>query len=212
MRRILGGAVVLAAAATMIAAGVTVASADDSQPLASSSLVVNEVATSGPNGELDEFVEIVNVSSQTVKLAQNFQVRIYNAQNAQYKTILFPANTVLQPSGSVQSVIVLTGPDFSGTIQRGVQVVPYVLDLPAGIPDDGAVLISTNNNARVDGVAFSASVPAIAREGQPARATANLPVVDPTRYVSAARDVLSTDTDDNMLDFSLHTATPGDLN
>ncbi|QFZ20243.1 lamin tail domain-containing protein [Saccharothrix syringae] len=213
MRRFLSGAAVTAVlAGAAVTSGIAFASPDTDgvQPMVSSSLVINEVATRGPNGERDEFIEIRNVSGQSINL-ENFVVRLYGAQNQEVGSITFPAGTELAPKGNTGDLAVLVGPEFSGTVPAEILTVPFNLVGTAGIPDTGGVALYTLNNVKVDGVAFS-SVVTQAREGTAARPMTNLPVIDPLTYIASARDVLSTDTDNNRADFTLHMATPGELN
>ncbi|SDZ20557.1 Lamin Tail Domain [Amycolatopsis xylanica] len=211
MRRFLSGS----AAFAMLAIGVAtagVANAQDNStsteatPLVSSTVVINEVSTRGPNGQLDEFIEIRNVANRPINLSGH-QIRIYSA-NSQVGVISVPAGTVLQPRGNVGQFLVLTGQDFSGTIADESNVLPMFLVGAEGIPSNGGVAIFNGTGAKLDGVAFSLTVPA-AREGQPA-----VPETVVTEQLEAAnaRDILSTDTDSNRVDFALHVRTPGALN
>ncbi|MEJ2854089.1 MULTISPECIES: lamin tail domain-containing protein [unclassified Saccharothrix] len=213
MRRILTVAAVCAVVAAAVATGFAQAAPEDTEgvtPMVSSSLVVNEVATRGPNGERDEFIEIRNLSTRPISLAEDFEIRIYQA-NGQYQTVSFPEGITLEARGQQGDLLLLAGENFSGTAPGWVTQVP--LDpKTVDIPDNGGVAIFTATGAKVDGVAFSSAIPTTAaREGQPARPMTNLNV-DPLMYVSSARDVLSTDTDQNRVDFDLHVATPGELN
>ncbi|MFD8495718.1 lamin tail domain-containing protein [Amycolatopsis sp. NPDC059657] len=211
MRRFLSGSAAFAMLAIGVAtAGVANAQGDDTsteaQPMVSSTVVVNEVSTRGPNGQLDEFIEIRNVANRPVNLS-GYQIRIYSA-NSQVGVISVPAGTVLQPKGNTGQFLVLTGQDFSGTISDEANVLPMFLQGVEGLPSNGGVAIFNQTGAKLDGVAFSTTVPA-AREGQPA-----LPETAVTEQIEAAnaRDILSTDTDNNRVDFALHARTPGALN
>ncbi|MEU5691870.1 lamin tail domain-containing protein [Actinosynnema sp. NPDC020468] len=211
MRRLLSSAATIAILATIMAtapsANAAPNSPDKDQPLASTSVVVNELSTRGPNGPLDEFIEVRNVSNNPVDLT-GYSVRVYNGQNALIGTIALPAGLVLQPKDNVGQFLVLTAANFSGTVQDASNVLPYVLNSVEGIPTTGGVAVFGPTGARIDGVAYSLVVNA-AREGQPAlpetRADAQL-------AAATARDIVSTDTDNNRVDFSLHARTPGQLN
>ncbi len=213
MRRISVLAATIAVVAATAVGGSAVASPGDTdgvQPEVSSSLVVNEVATRGPSGVLDEFIEVSNVSNQSIELS-NFEIRVYTPANQRLETISFPPGLVLDAKGSVNAMLVLTAPGFSGTVETGVQVVPYVLPGLVGIPDTGGLAIFTIAGAKIDGVAFSTAVTQ-AREGQAARPQTSVGSLDPLLGIASARDVLSTDSDNNLRDFSLHVRTPGALN
>ncbi|QWF83498.1 lamin tail domain-containing protein [Amycolatopsis sp. CA-230715] len=213
MRRIFGASAVLAIVAMGSVAGA--ASAADQtgskgpevQPMVSSSVVVNEVSTRGVNGPLDEFIELRNVSNRTVDLT-GYTIRVYSSSNTVLDTIQLPAGMVLQPKGNAGQFVVLTGQNFSGTISDQTNTLPFYLNGVEGIPSNGGVAIHNQVGSKLDGVAFSAGVTA-AKEGQPA-----LPETAITEQLSAsnARDIVSTDTDSNRVDFSLHVRTPGEIN
>jgi len=212
MRRLLNGAVALALSALAVtAAGVPsafAASDNSATPKVSQTVVVNEVATNGPNGQTDEFVEFRNISTNMIDLSQ-WQVRVYNAANQLITTIAIPEGIVLSPKGNVGQFLVLTGPNFEGTVADATNVLPLaVANSSVGIPDNGGVALFNPSGIKVDGVSFSqaATTP---REG-----TAAIPQSAATGELSAssARDILSTDTDNNRLDFSLHQLTPGAMN
>lgn len=214
MRRIFGASAVLAIAAMGSVAGAATAAAGqtdtkgaEAQPMVSSSVVVNEVSTRGVNGPLDEFIELRNASTRTVDLS-GYTLRIYNASNNVVDTIQLPAGMVLQPKGNPGQFVVLTGQNFSGTISDQTNTLPIFLNGAEGIPTNGGVAIHNQVGSKLDGVAFSASAVA-AKEGQPA-----LPETVVTEQLSAsnARDIVSTDTDNNRVDFSLHQRTPGEIN
>jgi hypothetical protein len=207
MRRLLGSAAVLAVVAGVVAGGAATAAAaptTEAQPLISSSVVVNEVSTRGPNGATDEFIEIRNVSNRQQDLT-GYTIRVYGPSNNVVDTIALPAGMVLQPKGNPGQFVVLTGQNFSGTISDQTNVVPFFLGGFEGIPANGGVAVFSQTGTKIDGVAFSASA-ATPREGQAA-----LPETAASEQLAAgsARDIMSTDTDNNRVDFSLHQRTPG---
>ncbi|MGW3965122.1 lamin tail domain-containing protein [Amycolatopsis sp. NPDC005003] len=202
MRRLLAGSAILTAVAGLCAGGV--AAATEAQPAVSSSVVINEVSTRGPNGATDEFIEIRNISSRAQDLT-GYTIRVYGPGNAVLDTITLPAGMVLQPKGNPGQFVVLTGQNFSGTVSDQTNVVPFFLAGAEGIPANGGVAVFSQTGTKVDGVAFNAAA-STPREGQAA-----LPETAATEQLAAAsaRDILSTDTDNNRLDFSLHQRTPG---
>ncbi|WP_033260599.1 lamin tail domain-containing protein [Amycolatopsis vancoresmycina] len=202
MRRLLAGSAILTAVAGLCAGGV--AAATEEQPAVSSSVVINEVSTRGPNGATDEFIEIRNVSNRAQDLT-GYSIRVYGPGNAVLDTITLPAGMVLQPKGNPGQFVVLTGQNFSGTVSDQTNVVPFFLAGAEGIPASGGVAVFSQTGTKVDGVAFNAAA-STPREGQAA-----LPETAATEQLAAAsaRDILSTDTDNNRLDFSLHQRTPG---
>lgn len=209
MRRLLSGSALALALLSLpvIAGAASAGQPDEVQPLASATVVVNEISTRGPNGTLDEFIEIRNISNNPVDLT-GYTMRVFGPQNALVDTITLPAGIVLSPKGNSGQFLVLTSQNFSGTIEDETNVVPFLLAGPEGIPVNGGVAVVSPTGTRVDGIAFSASVTA-AKEGQPA-----LPETQVTEQLAASssRDIVSTDTDNNRQDFSLHQRTPGQLN
>jgi hypothetical protein len=204
MRRILTA---VAALGMLLAAGGGVASAADEPsditPAASASVVINEVSVRGPNGMLDEFIELRNISNNVVELS-DYQIKVYDQRNVLVNTIVIPEGIVLQPRGNLGQFMVLTSQNFSGTIQDETYVLPITAS-GEGIPNHGGVAVFNPSGAKIDGVAFSSAVTA-AREGAPALAESAS--TEPLS-ASSARDILSTDTDNNRTDFALHQRTPG---
>ncbi|MFD6071077.1 MULTISPECIES: lamin tail domain-containing protein [Amycolatopsis] len=208
MRRILGASAVFAMLAMGIAGGVANAAGEtegtEAAPLVSSTVVVNEVSTRGVNGQLDEFIELRNVSNQPQDVSGHV-IRIYSPSNVVVDTITLPAGTILQPKGNPGQYAVLVGQNFSGTIGDQTYVIPFTLTGAEGIPTLGGVSVQNLAGAKIDGVAFSNAVMG-AREGQAATPESNV-----TDSLNAAntRNILSTDTDNNRQDFSLQLRSPG---
>nr|WP_042179226.1 lamin tail domain-containing protein [Kibdelosporangium sp. MJ126-NF4]CEL13702.1 hypothetical protein [Kibdelosporangium sp. MJ126-NF4]CTQ99388.1 hypothetical protein [Kibdelosporangium sp. MJ126-NF4] len=204
MRRLLIGAAAMAMAASPALAA---AAAADPTPTASSTVVVNEVSTRGPADVLDEFVEIRNITNQPQDIS-GWQIRIYGSNNALIDTVLVPAGTVLQPRDNFGQFLVLQGTNLTAPIEDSTNVLLYTPSVPGGVPSSGGVAIFNQANLKVDGVSFSTQV-STPREGQPA--AQQTPAMDALRPASA-RDIMSTDTDNNRVDFTLHRSTPGALN
>ncbi|WP_181776796.1 lamin tail domain-containing protein [Amycolatopsis pittospori] len=208
MRRILGASAVFAMLAMGMAGGVANAAGEsegtEAAPLASSTVVVNEVSTRGVNGLLDEYIELRNVSSQQQDVSGHV-IRIYSPSNVVVDTIVLPAGTILQPKGNAGQFAVLIGQNFSGTIADQTYVIPFTLTSVEGIPTLGGLSVQNLAGAKIDGVAFSNSV-MTPREGQAATPESNV-----TDQLNAAntRNILSTDTDNNRQDFSLQLRSPG---
>ena len=203
------GSLALAMSALAALSGSANADEPDAGIEAISPVVIDEVSAIGPNGELDEAIEIVNMTADVVDL-ENYVVRIYSSTNQVLQTIPLSGVT-LQPQDNQGSILVLTGVNFSSTVAPGAQVQPIAFTGQLGIPVNGGVALFSSrdqNATKVDGVAMSngAITP---REGQPAIAenqrTAQL-------EASNQRNVLSTDTNNNRVDFQLHTRTFGALN
>ncbi|MET8763023.1 lamin tail domain-containing protein [Lentzea sp. NPDC004782] len=210
MRRLLSGAAALAFASTIAFAGMASAAEEPQGPdvMAVPSVLINEVSTMGPNGPLDEAIELVNTTDQQLDLT-NWVLKIYNQQNQVIQTIplmdTLGQPIVLAPKNNVGSTLVLTGADFSGTVST-----PHVLPVnflgTEGIPVFGGVAIFGSNSPtafKIDGVAFSSS--AIT----PKEGTNAAPETPQTAALggSNTRNILSQDTNNNQRDFSLQLRT-----
>jgi hypothetical protein len=210
MRRLLSGAAALAIASTIAFAGFASAAGESDSPEATQlpAVLINEVSTMGPNGALDEAIEVVNTTNQQVDLS-NWVIRIYNQRNEVIQTIPLsdPLGTpiTLAPANNVGSTLVLTGADFSGTTSTP-NVLPVRFLGPEGIPTLGGVAIFGNaapSAFKIDGVAFSAQVTA-GKEGVHAQ-----PENQRTAQLggSNTRNLLNQDTNNNQRDFSLQERT-----
>ncbi|OXM54559.1 lamin tail domain-containing protein [Amycolatopsis alba] len=208
MRRILGASAVFAMLAMGMAGGVANAAGEtegtEVAPLVSSTVLINEVSTRGVNGQLDEVVELRNVSSQPQDIS-GYTIRIYSSANIQTDTIVLPAGTVLQPKGTAGQYAVLVGPNFSGAIADQTYVIPFTLSGVDGIQTTGGLSLHNLAATKLDGVAFSNAV-LTPREGQAA-----IPETATTDLLNASntRNILSTDTDNNRQDFSLQLRSAG---
>ena len=166
MRRLLGGAAALAIASTIAFAGMAAAEEPQApEVMQLPAVLINEVSTMGPNGPLDEAIELINTTSEQIELT-NWVIRIYNQRNEVIQTIPLTDVTgqplTLAPMNNVGSTLVLTGAEFSGTTSTP-NVLPVRFLGSEGIPTLGGVAIfgSTAPTAfKIDGVAFSAAVSA----------------------------------------------------
>ena len=209
MRRLLGGAAAFAIASTIAFAGM--AAADEPQApevMQLPAVLINEVSTMGPNGPLDEAIEIINTTSEQIDLT-NWVIRIYNQRNEVIQTIPLTDVTgqplTLAPMNNVGDTLVLTGAEFSGTTSTP-NVLPVRFLGSDGIPTLGGVAIfnSTAPAAfKIDGVAFSSAATA-PREGVNAQ-----PENQRTAQLggSNTRNLLNQDTNNNQRDFSLQERT-----
>lgn len=210
MRRLLSGAAALAIASTIAFAGMASAAEEPEAPevLQLPAVLINEVSTMGPNGPLDEAIEIVNLSNEQVQLT-NWVIRIYNQRNEIIQTIPLTDVTgqplTLAPTNNVGSTLVLTGAEFSGTTSTP-NVLPVRFLGDEGIPTLGGVAIFGSmapTAFKIDGVAFSTQV-ATPKEGVHAQ-----PENQRTAQLAGSntRNLLSQDTNNNQRDFSLQERT-----
>jgi len=210
MRRLLSGAAALAIASTIAFAGTASAADEPAGPevMALPAVLINEVSTMGPNGPLDEAIEIINTTDEQLDLT-NWVLKIYNQQNQVIQTIpmvdVVGQPIVLAPKNNVGSTLVLTGAEFSGTTST-----PHVLPVNflgvEGIPVYGGVALFGSNAPtafKIDGVAFSASVVA------PKEGTNAAPETAETARLNGSntRNILRQDTNNNQRDFSLQERT-----
>ncbi|ALG10200.1 lamin tail domain-containing protein [Kibdelosporangium phytohabitans] len=205
MRRFLLGAAMAAVAVTPAIAGA--ATADEPAVTASSTVVVNEVSTRGPANALDEFIELRNITSQPQDIS-GWQIRIYGPNNFVVDTITVFEGTVLSPRDNLGQFLVVQGTNLTAPITDNTNVQLYTPSSTVGVPSNGGVAIFNQSGVKVDGISFANPV-TTPREGQPA--VQQTPAMDQLEP-SSARDILSTDTDNNRVDFTLHKRTPGALN
>ncbi|HEX3598170.1 MAG TPA: lamin tail domain-containing protein, partial [Polyangiaceae bacterium] len=177
MRRVLASAVVVLAVVLAPAAAFA----------ASTTLVISEVRTHGPNGANDEFVEIFNISSSAVNIG-GF-LKSSDSLGKTVTTIATLPSFVLQPkhfylivNAGSQSYSGTTAPDLTYTI---------------GIPDDGGIAITNTAGTIIDAVGMSANSAFV--EGNP------LPPLTASVNQSYERNnggcASTVDTDDNSSDF-----------
>ncbi len=206
MRRLLSGAAALAIASTIAFAGVASAADEPQGPeaMAVPAVLINEVSTMGPNGPLDEAIELVNTTDEQLDLT-NWVLKIYNQQNQVIQSIplvdTLGQPMVLAPKNNVGSTLVLTGAEFSGTTSTP-HVLPVNFQGVEGIPVYGGVAIFGSNAPtafKIDGVAFSASAVT------PKEGTNAAPETALTAQLNGSntRNILSQDTNNNQRDFSL---------
>src|ERR1041385_8546219 len=101
MRRVLTYLGMAALAILMVAPVTATAQSDPgSGPAAFGQPVINEVATRGPAGPLDQFIEILNPSRTDVVDISDWTVQVYSSTNRLLQVIIVPEGTVLQPVGS----------------------------------------------------------------------------------------------------------------
>ncbi|MFC4083859.1 lamin tail domain-containing protein [Amycolatopsis samaneae] len=186
-------------------AAFTVAPAAVAAPRVSTTVVINEVSTRGPGGELDEFLELRNISTVPQDLS-TFQLKFFSPTCAILRTIVLPAGLVLSPANSPGQFLVATNQGFSGTVEDPTNVLMFAVDEGPGLlpSQAGALALVSPTGQRVDALAWAAPLTSTCRqEGNPARTPP--PLLD----ASMSRDFLSTDTDDNLRDFSLQRRSPG---
>ncbi|WP_216214625.1 lamin tail domain-containing protein [Amycolatopsis aidingensis] len=169
-------------------------------------MVINEVASSGPSGPFDEFVEVRNVCDRFVDVS-SYELRGYDETGLPTgPPVSIPSYVVLLPRGSTGEFLTFVKADFSGTVADRVFVVVLNRGL-LNIPDNGGLCLFDAAGRKVDCVGMGVR-PAVG-EGPPAQAmTAELAQLG----AANARDILSTDTDHNQRDFSLHRRSAGAVN
>ena len=206
MRRVLA---CLGMAALAFLAVQPVASAAQSDPGAGPAAfgqpVINEVATRGPAGPLDQFIEIMNPSRTDFVDISGWLVQVYSSTNQLLQVIIIPQGTVLQPVGAglpQELVFTMASTAFTGgpVDQPGALVVD--------IPDNGGVALFNPGGAKIDSVAFSPGATS-AVEGTPlSPQPAGLDPLAP----AYGRNIVGADTNNNAFDFKLLTRSPGTLN
>jgi hypothetical protein len=165
-------------------------------------LVINEIDYDQPGGvDSLEFIEILNVSSQDVLLA-NLEVQLLDGSTggAIYGTGSLSSAGILAPGG----YLVLATPTVAVHPQAKV-----ILMGPSDILQDGPMdvirIVDTTTSAVIDAVGYAGTLPGFG-EG-----TADtLFDIDSIQEASLSRCPNGTDTDDNDADFGLYKiTTPG---
>jgi Lamin Tail Domain len=209
MRKVLVGIGLAAALATMSMLSGASASAgpagDGPGIQAAGQPVINEVATRGPSGTQDEFIEIMNPNQGQAFDLSGWQIRIYGANNNLLQVVQIPMGKVLQAFGSgglQESFWVVGGTTFTG----GFSDQPNAINVD--IPDNGGVALFNPGGSKVDGFALSPAVFS-AVEGQ--SQVPQSPLLDQFGP-SYARNLLGNDLNNNRVDFQLHIRTPDQPN
>lgn len=89
-------------------------------------VAVSEVATHGPAGTRDEFVELKNVGATPQDLS-GYKLDFFGNDNQLLARTTFPAETVLQPN----EVLVLAGMDLSSSLENVNHVISILIDIPS---------------------------------------------------------------------------------
>lgn len=176
-----------------LVASVLQATAATAQVSADGDVVINEIATRGPAGATDEFVELRNTSSDPVDISGWVLERCNNTGSGFVGTqTTVPADTTLEPDG----FWLAAHTNFSG------DVVPDAT-WSVGIADDGGARLRDGDTI-VDGVGFGTEANNCTL-GAPAAA---LTAGEGDQGLAVTRDADGSDTGDNATDFSKAPATP----
>ena len=157
----------------------------------STDIVISEFRTRGLNGGNDEFVELYNLSSNTVNIG-GWKINASNTSGATGTRVTIAANTTLNPGCRFLATNSTASTGYSGTVS-GNQT------FASGITDDGGVALLNASNVVIDAVGMSAT--SAYKEGT---------VLAPTTVNgerSQERKVLgqnNQDTDNNINDFMLN--------
>jgi hypothetical protein len=191
MRRSLAALVAAGIAALSLVTGAATASAAPQSTASvqkSFTFVIDQLATRGPNGLADQYIQIKNLSQVPQDLS-NFRLVVAPSPSQLFTAAVVPQNTILQPG----QVWVIANPlGYSGPVvdQFFSGVVPMT--------DKVGVALMSPVNATVDSLATVASSPFVM--GAPAAPlTTNQPLAL----------VRFTNTDNNAVDFHAAPRTPG---
>jgi hypothetical protein len=172
------------------------------QPVAQAK--ISEVATRGPAGLQDEFIEIGNPTNAPLDIGGSY-IQIYSAANVSLGTIQIPFGVVLQPLDDVTPETFWT---IGGTAYSGIMPLDQPFAIPFDLPVNAGVALFNPFGAKVDAVAFSTGAFS-ALEGTPAQAQpASLDVLE----ASNVRTVHLMDTENNRADFRFQYRSPDELN
>ncbi|GAA3431734.1 lamin tail domain-containing protein [Kutzneria kofuensis] len=191
MRRSLAALVAAGIAALSLVTGAAAASAAPQSTASvqkSFTFVIDQLATRGPNGAADQYIQIKNLSQVPQDLS-NFRLVVAPSQAQRFTAAVIPQNTVLQPG----QVWVIANPQgYSGPVvdQFFSGIVP--------LTDRMGVALLSPSNVMVDAVATVTTSPFMM--GAPASPlTTNQPLAL----------VRFSNTDNNAVDFHVAPRTPG---
>lgn len=114
----------------------------------SSTIVISEFRTRGPNGGNDEFIELYNLSAAPVDIS-GWQVRGSNNSGTASTRAVINAGTVLNPGCHY----LLTNPNASGGPYSGSVAGDQTFS--PGITDDGGIAVATPDGTIIDQVGMS---------------------------------------------------------
>jgi uncharacterized protein len=170
----------------------TTASAQDAsvEPLLAE-VVVNEVATRGPDGASDEFIELRNVSAAPVDISGWL---IQRCNNTGFLGTQVTVDTHVMAPGDY---FLVGGPTYSGDVAPDATY-------GTGIVDVGGVRLVDTAGTLIDGVGFGANDNRCTQGGPATGLTSG----QDAEGLASTRDADGTNTGDNATDFSLQPRTP----
>jgi len=166
---------------------------------ASTTLVISQFRTRGPNGANDEFVDIFNVSNSTINL-NGYSIWMSDSSGTTTKLVQVMTNYNLLPQRFYLFVNVGTQ-GYSGTMGPN-------LVYTTGIPDDGGIALLNKSGVVVDAVGMSASSAYV--EGTPLA-----PMVSSVNQSYERNNggcAATVDTDNNASDFRFNATTSNPIN
>ena len=164
----------------------------DTAVLVSTTVVISEFRTRGPNGANDEFVEICNISASPIDIS-GYRINGSNSAGAISTRATVPANTMLA-AGARYLFTNVAASGYSGTVPGNMTYV-------TGITDDGGILLLSSSGAFIDQVGMSAG--SAYKEGAVlAPTTTN--VNQSYERKSGGTTANLQDTDNNSADFQLN--------
>lgn len=158
----------------------------------STSVVVNQLASRGPNGISDEFIELRNISDVDQDIS-GWKLEACNTDGTETLLTTMPANTVLEPKGQVGQFFLVANSDGYSAATAADRT--YSMK---DIQDAGGVRLLNNQApaAEIDAVGFTDGLDCT----ETAAAQLQVPATDPAALANA-RNIVSTDTDVNQIDF-----------
>jgi predicted extracellular nuclease len=149
----------------------------------STTIVINEVATQGPGGAADEYIEIKNISGQEIDLTGYRIVYRSAAGTADVSILAFAAGTKIAAGG----YLLLANSGYTGTkdfsFSNGLSATGGGLAIRNGALDSGTIIDSLGYGNATNAFVEGAAAPA------------------PTTAQALKRNATSTDSDNNSTDF-----------
>ena len=113
----------------------------------STTILISEFRTRGPNGGNDEFIELYNASSSPIDIS-GWKINALNSAGTVGTRVTISASTTIQAHGHFLATNSGTGP-YSGSV-------PGNQTYATGVADDGGIAILNASNVVIDQVGMSA--------------------------------------------------------
>ncbi|MFT4525096.1 MAG: hypothetical protein ACI85F_001248 [Bacteroidia bacterium] len=171
-------------------------------PGLASTFIINEVDYDQQSSDTAEFIEIYNFGTTAQNINTSILVLVNGATSMSYDTIFFPSAMV-----AAGDYYVVCG--AGGNVPNCDFMLPDTSDIVQNGSPDAILLFDVVESVPLDGLSYEGDVPFITEgTGVPTNMSDN----NDDFMVSLSRLPNGVDTDDNSVDFSLVSSTPGEPN